>query len=46
MSFELKADVATLYGEQFAETLNKPPRSAFVAAGSPITVQKREIILL
>ena len=44
-SFELKADVATLYGEQFAETLNQPARSAFVADGSRITVQKRQILL-
>ena len=42
--FEFKADVATLYGEQFAETLNQPPRSAFVAYGSPITVHKRELL--
>jgi hypothetical protein len=44
-SFEFSADVAALYGEQFAETLSRPPRSAFVADGSPITVQKREILL-
>jgi len=43
-SFELKADVATLYGEQFTEVLNEPPRSAFIADGSPITVQKRDIL--
>jgi len=43
--FELNADVATLYGEQFAEVLNQPPRSAFIADGSPISVQKREILL-
>ena len=43
-SFELKADVATLYGEQFKETLNQPPRSAFIADGSPITVYGREIL--
>jgi len=42
--FELNADVATLYGEQFAEALNQPPRSAFIAEGSPITVHKREIL--
>jgi uncharacterized protein YqjF (DUF2071 family) len=42
--FEFNADVATLYGEQFAETLNQPPRSAFIADGSPITVQSREIL--
>jgi len=42
--FELKADVATLYGKQFAETLNQPPRSAFIADGSPITVHRREML--
>jgi hypothetical protein len=44
-TFELNADVATLYGEQFAETLSQSPRSAFIAEGSPITVQKREVLL-
>jgi uncharacterized protein len=43
-TFEFKADVAILYGEQFAEVLNQPPRSAFVADGSRITVQKRQIV--
>jgi uncharacterized protein YqjF (DUF2071 family) len=42
--FELNVDVATLYGEQFAETLNQRPRSAFIADGSPIFVRKREIL--
>ncbi len=40
--FEFRADVATLYGEQFVETLNVPPRSAFIAEGSPIQVLLRE----
>lgn len=44
-SFELSADVATLYREEFAETLSQSPRSAFVADGSPVTVQGREILL-
>jgi hypothetical protein len=43
-SFELNADVAALYGDQFAEVLNQPPRSAFIAEGSPITVNKRELL--
>ena len=43
-SFEFTADVATLYGEQFVETLNQRPRSAFIADGSPITIQRREIL--
>jgi uncharacterized protein YqjF (DUF2071 family) len=43
-SFEFNADVTTLYGEQFAETLNRPPRSAFIADGSPITIQRRETL--
>ena len=40
--FELRADVAALYGEQFAKTLSQPPRSAFIADGSPIEVLLRE----
>lgn len=44
-SFEFNATVATLYGKQFAETLNQPPRSAFIADGSPITIHRREILL-
>ena len=43
--FELNADVATLYGEQFVETLTRSPRSSFIAEGSPITIQRREILL-
>jgi uncharacterized protein len=43
-SFELNADVATLYGQQFVKTLDAPPRSAFIADGSPITVHTREVL--
>jgi hypothetical protein len=43
-SFKFKADVASLYGEEFAEALNHPPRSAFIANGSPITIQKRQML--
>jgi hypothetical protein len=43
--FEFNANVATLYGEQFAGVFNTPPRSAFIAEGSPIAVQKRDIVL-
>jgi len=42
--FELNADVATLYGEQFVQTLTQAPRSAFIADGSPITVHTRETL--
>ena len=41
-TFEFRASVATLYGEQFAETLSQPPRSAFIAEGSAIEVLLRE----
>jgi uncharacterized protein YqjF (DUF2071 family) len=41
-SFEFSADVAALYGQQFNETLSQPPRSAFIADGSPIEVLLRE----
>ncbi len=44
-TFELHAKIATLCGEQFAETLSQPPRSAFIAEGSPITVERRSILL-
>src|SRR5438067_3978598 len=36
--FEFQADMANLYGEQFASTLKQTPRSAFIADGSPIQV--------
>lgn len=41
-SFEFAADIASLYGEQFVETLKVAPRSAFIAEGSPIQVLLRE----
>jgi uncharacterized protein YqjF (DUF2071 family) len=44
-SFDLHADVAALYGNQFAETLTATPRSAFIAEGSPIEVERREFLL-
>jgi uncharacterized protein YqjF (DUF2071 family) len=34
----LVGDVATVYGDAFARALAGPPRSAFVADGSPVTV--------
>jgi uncharacterized protein YqjF (DUF2071 family) len=44
-SFEFCADVATLYGEEFVETLASRPRSAFIADGSSITVERRSLLL-
>jgi uncharacterized protein YqjF (DUF2071 family) len=44
-TFELRADVGALYGAQFVETLSAPPRSAFIADGSPITIERRSILL-
>lgn len=41
-TFEFKADVAALYGEQFVEPLSAKPRSALIAEGSPIKVLLRE----
>jgi uncharacterized protein YqjF (DUF2071 family) len=43
--FELNADVVTLYGQQFIETLNKPPRSAFIADGSTVTITRRSVLV-
>ena len=40
-SFQFEADITTLYGEQFTETLSSPPRSAFIAEGSPVIVHRR-----
>jgi uncharacterized protein YqjF (DUF2071 family) len=42
-TFELRADVAALYGGQFADTLTAPPHSAFIAEGSPIEIWQRTI---
>jgi len=42
-SFELKADIATLYGEKFVEPLTAKPVSAFIADGSYVEVQRRTI---
>jgi|GEM_PF-4971877 len=41
MKFE--ADVATLYGPQFVETLSAPPTSAFIAEGSRVEVLRRTL---
>jgi hypothetical protein len=43
-SFEFSADIAALYGEKFVETLKANPRSAFIAEGSPITVERRSVV--
>ena len=44
-SFEFSGDVAALYGKQFVETLNQSPRSAFIADGSPIIIERRSLVL-
>ena len=36
----LDCDVRSLYGEPFADALSQPPRSAFLADGSPVTVYR------
>jgi len=43
--FELNADVATLFGQRFNETLNMPPRSAFIVDGSPVTIARRSVLV-
>ena len=40
-SADFKADVATLYGQQFVETLAAPPASRFIAEGSHVQVFRR-----
>jgi uncharacterized protein len=44
-NFTLDADITSLYGEQFVETLSAQPRSAFIADGSAITIAHRPILL-
>jgi len=44
-TFELRVDVAALYGQQFVETLSAPARSAFIADGSAISVERRSVLL-
>jgi hypothetical protein len=41
----LDADVAALYGAEFAQALSAPPSSAFVADGSPIVVRRARRIV-
>lgn len=41
---KLEADVATLYGPAFAESLSHPPASAFIADGSPILVRQAGVV--
>jgi uncharacterized protein YqjF (DUF2071 family) len=41
-TFQLSADIASLYGDQFVDSLTAAPRSAFIADGSPIEVLLRE----
>jgi len=44
-SFEFSGDVAALYGKQFVETIDQSPRSAFIADGSPIIIERRSLVL-
>ncbi len=41
-SWELRADIATLYGEKFVASLNAEPASAFIADGSFVSVYRRD----
>ena len=43
-SWDLDLDAEKLYGKSFVEPLAQPPRSAFVAVGSPIAVRKPQRI--
>lgn len=37
---EFSGNVEALYGREFAEVLRRPPVSAFLADGSPVTVTR------
>lgn len=43
--FELRADVAVIYGQNFVDALSSPPVSAFIADGSHVEVQRRETLV-
>ncbi len=43
LTASFKADVATLYGQQFVETLSAPPISQFIAEGSQVSVHRKLI---
>ena len=36
----LTCDIASLYGPEFVESLSRPPRSAWIADGSPVVVRR------
>ena len=42
---KFEADVATLYGPEFVETLSAPPVSAFIAEGSHVAVLRRSGVM-
>src|SRR5437868_7216254 len=42
-SFRVIANMAALYGDEFADVLNSPPASAFIAEGSHVRIFGREI---
>lgn len=43
-SYEISCSTEALYGNEFVETLQQPPRSVFLAEGSAITVMKGSVI--
>lgn len=43
-STELTGDLRQLYGDAFGEALAQPPRSAFLASGSPVTVYRGNVL--
>jgi uncharacterized protein YqjF (DUF2071 family) len=42
-NFQVIANMATLYGDEFADMLNSPPVTAFIAEGSHVRIFGREI---
>ena len=43
---DLRVEVATLYGPEFVQALAGPPRSAFVAEGSPVSPKSRAKVVV
>ena len=44
ISYDVKCDVAGMYGNAFEQYLNKPPKSVFMADGSAVSVNERIVL--
>jgi uncharacterized protein YqjF (DUF2071 family) len=45
-NYEIRCDTEKLYGKDFVQALSQPPRSVFLAEGSPIMVMKSSKLII